>query len=691
MSYLTNPLYTQNQWLWSSGMGGSIGTGFQTGMNNGNLWGAMGWTPSVYNPTQTNGTTNGTTNGNAASSGNADKDEEMKEKYTKLSNFLKKLSEYEDLPSEDKTTLKTALKHKFDKDVTWEGRLDYLKEQYKKISKNTVKEYIIGSGSLTTNGTSGGKNIAKLLIEAGYESPDSPAIPLSDIKDLESSISKLNDANAHIESATIIGDLALNSSRYEILDVISRWNTVYKNDPSKRNIIKFMKSKYDSADKTMREDIKTGGVSPIIKNLMDKAETLKNNKALSADRKQELEKLIEEVSAELSKSGITEALANKFDDLYACSRKAAIAIARNEINKYYGDIDPDIFNDTLFESETNKDLEEEFAKNTNRVNYSNTVTGSTTGTGNSNGANNTNNNNSASANGQLDDLADAGKLKKTTVSNKTYYVTLDGKKAYYVDNGSIKVVVYSNNKIDETKAEDASDAEISKMSIKLTNDEIKTAADLGGQIRANLLGYTKDKEMNEVKKCVQEDINSNNVLYVLQSYEKGRLIGNDYCFEQLLSENDKYNAGLIAEELRKYVVEFVRNNIDSITNDIEKRTVNEALEKLEDITINSEGKVVSPVTELNGMSGKEIDKLIFKLIEAFNIKEIMSEAGHEGDWNKSDVGRKFETCVSGAVSGGAIGAGIGATAGFGVLSAPFALTGGVIGGIVGAIGGYFCA
>ena len=52
-------------------------------------------------------------------------------------------------------------------------------------------------------------------------------------------------------------------------------------------------------------------------------------------------------------------LSTAFDELYVLTRKAAIAQLRAEIKEAYGTIDPDLFNDTLFEAETIADLKAE--------------------------------------------------------------------------------------------------------------------------------------------------------------------------------------------------------------------------------------------------------------------------------------------------------------------------------------------
>jgi hypothetical protein len=224
--------------------------------------------------------------------------------------------------------------------MSWDEKLNYVKTEYNKISKSTVKDFILESGdALKVDGTNG-TNICDALSEDGYEFQSDKKIKKSDINDLESAIDEISSNNVNSDSQKIIGSLSSSKGDYPILDVVSRWNTEHAgDDKSKRNIIAFITSKYnsikDDPDNIMKDDVKKLWAAPLVNKLIDKAENLKGNKVLSTEFKNKISKAIDNLSNEFKASGMSSKLADAFDELYLYSRQASILITRNEINKYY--------------------------------------------------------------------------------------------------------------------------------------------------------------------------------------------------------------------------------------------------------------------------------------------------------------------------------------------------------------------
>jgi hypothetical protein len=362
MGYLTNPMYAMMQMDWMNKIQGGSGFFDQNGKfqlpnMGGNIWNNMGWAPSSTTSTTGSSTT-------AASTGDQDKDKELQAKFTKMTNFMKRLAAYSDLESTDKSKLDVALQHKYSKDDTWEDKVKYLQDALNDIDKAVVKDFVLnGDATLTVNGASNGTKISDALVGCGYEFANKASIARTSITSIEQTISGISDNDTNIElKDEILASLAMKDGRYDILSVISRWRTVYKDDASKVNILKLITKKYNEVkDKSGKDTVKTQAIQPFVDRLIDKAEELKNNKNLDSSTRDKINEEISKLSNEYSKdlSSNIDNIANAFDNLYILLRKASIAIVSNDMSKYYGEIYPSLFNKDLFVDDTENDLKNE--------------------------------------------------------------------------------------------------------------------------------------------------------------------------------------------------------------------------------------------------------------------------------------------------------------------------------------------
>ena len=346
-SYLTNPFYSMSQVLWNNNNGqtGNLWNNINTTNNWSNPWGNM-WNPSGTTPS-------------------ADKPETAEEigakrKYNKILGLIKQLKEYEKVSNSDKDQLEAALEaDRQNTKGTWTEKYNALKEAYDKISDSTVKECLKQSMELGTEEKPDQADAFRIRLEsAGFEYEAGSIDEY--IGKLANTIQNLSASQPNGSSDAILGSLGGNT--VNILDVLSSWNTQYKNSEtkSKKRLITFAAEKYNSIeDKTAKTTYKSTVLDPVVNALRNKANELAAN--LEGENKEKLQKAIKALDDAYDKVGdkVPESVTTAFDNLYVLTRLAAIREIANDAKSYYGEVDSDLFNSDLFMDETIADLKAE--------------------------------------------------------------------------------------------------------------------------------------------------------------------------------------------------------------------------------------------------------------------------------------------------------------------------------------------
>ena len=251
-SYLTNPFYSMSQVLWNNNNGqtGNLWNNINTTNNWSNPWGNM-WNPSGTTPS-------------------ADKPETAEEigakrKYNKILGLIKQLKEYEKVSNSDKDQLEAALEaDRKNTKGTWTEKYNALKEAYDKISDSTVKECLKQSMELGTEEKPDQADAFRIRLEsAGFEYEAGSIDEY--IGKLANTIQNLSASQPNGSSDAILGSLGGNT--VNILDVLSSWNTQYKNSEtkSKKRLITFAAEKYNSIeDKTAKTTYKSTVLDPVV-------------------------------------------------------------------------------------------------------------------------------------------------------------------------------------------------------------------------------------------------------------------------------------------------------------------------------------------------------------------------------------------------------------------------------------------
>lgn len=354
LNFLCDPGYTIGQWQWNQNNMGGCGFGNfgMNGMNWGNNpWGNFGWQ-------------GGNTSGSNPSAATPEERAAQK-KYNKLLALVKQLaSDDSKLPAARKEALDEIAKHPVGK--TYKEKLESLKAEYNRVSKEDIKKFLTSNAakSFTTDGSTNNANsFYNKLQKVGFEFENSAVD--SEVSGLYDVISQIKDTQENYQNNNILADLAAKTGTYDILDVISSWNTQKKDSTGEeKRIITLIKKGYDAlpsgeTGNGARSSVKTGVISPIVNGLIDRARGLKSGLDSASQTKlteamTKLERAYNNTDATVDPN-----LSTAFDELYVLTRKAAIAQLRAEIKEAYGTIDPDLFNDTLFEAETIADLKAE--------------------------------------------------------------------------------------------------------------------------------------------------------------------------------------------------------------------------------------------------------------------------------------------------------------------------------------------
>lgn len=353
-NFLCDPNYTLTQMKFARNGSMPMFGGF------GNLGlGEMDFSRMWQNPF---GSPNGTGSAQQSSSSKPETAEDIafKRKYTRLLALCKQLVASDKLSDAQKDILTPAIRNS---EGTPKEKFEKLKKEYDKIDKKIVKEFITSKdckmGPDKTENAGYIDSFYGHLTSAGYEYSASEVD--GEISNLKRAIETLR-TNPNLEGNNVMGalgfDLQGGNAVYNVLDVLSSWNTQNKGDASARNIIKYIAAHYPNND-TDKETAKNKLLVPIVNGLTKEARKYLDE--LDSESKTKLEDAIKNVEKYLSEStnGVASGLASAFDRLYVLTREAAIVTLQNEINKNYGAIDPELFNEKLFIDETLEDLKNE--------------------------------------------------------------------------------------------------------------------------------------------------------------------------------------------------------------------------------------------------------------------------------------------------------------------------------------------
>ncbi len=597
--------YTINQWQWQQN-NNCMGWNNFGGMNWGNC-GGMNWN----NPW---GLNLGNTPSTPSTPAKTPEERTMMAKYNKLVALTKQLSNPNNkMKFANKEALYDAATHPNGK--TYQEKFDNLYAEYKKVGKSVVKKFLASNNSigLSIKGKeSTSESFYNELASVGYEFANSAVD--SKINNLLTTLSSIEDNQENYMSDDILANLNAGSG-YDILDVISSWNTQMKGSNGNERVIKLIAKKYDSlTNDSTKNVVKTQVLAPFVNELINKANGLKDE--LDAASKVGMEDAISALQTEFSKAGLSNSLSDKFDTLYILCRKAAIAQLRSDINNTYSDIDSDLFNDDLFEDDTTEDLVSEGFDST-RVDK--------VKVGHLNNDESDVNDPQAELNAVKDLIANEDILKK-----ESQQVTIDGKKCdvYKETTGEKRSFVlvdgqlyeYNNGKKGDkvnasgieaayNTAKDISD------NYNLSDTNIASAKDSGAKIWDKLSGYTTNDDWKTIDKEL-ESINATNVLYMLAGTNHA-----SGFFSQLFTEaTGRGRRETISKQIGDAIVEYIEDNMSEL-DEKDKEEVKEILKDFKDYDYS---KSYGDYKNNGEMLGKKVQRLI----EIFKIANTSQPIGN---------------------------------------------------------------
>lgn len=515
LNFLCDPRYTIGQWQWNQNNNNNCWGGFgMNGMNWGNTpWSNLGW--------------NGGNTSGSSSSATTPEERAAQKKYNKLLTLVKQLaSDDSKLPVARKEALDEIAKHPVGK--TYEEKLKNLKAEYDRVSKEDIKKFLASNAAkgFTVDGSTNNANsFYNKLQKVGFEF-DNSAVD-TEISGLYDVISQIKDTQENYQNSSILADLAAKTGTYDILDVISSWNTQKKDSTGDdKRIITLIKKGYDALPSGetgdgARSSVKTGVISPIVNGLIDRARGLKSG--LTSASQADLTNAMSKLEQAYNNTGATvdPNLSKAFDDLYILTRKAAMAQLRAEIKEAYGTIDPDLFNDTLFEAETKADLKAEGFDET-AINAANIVLE----TSNDSGVYSQRIDETKPARDQLNAITGADKVlsKATSVSG------LAGVTEAWIDKNTGKVYVLKQN----ADGED----EIHELDNPTVDGDKITAGTVGAKVSANDIAAAsaaakqEAQELDAEKKAVTDLIAKTDIIQKTGTTSDGHEIYKEQKGEQ---------------------------------------------------------------------------------------------------------------------------------------------------------------
>lgn len=688
MDYLLNPAYTMEQMRWAGNSGfGGIGGGFGGfGGNFGGFGGGFGVGGGFGTSPWGNWGWNGSTTG-GSSSNETSEDRTNKRKYNTLLSLVKQLAKYDGLTNVQKDTLEAAIKNTKGKP---EEKFNNLKEAYDTIGADTVREFLINSDKLGTTkdlkGKEGENSFQARLVDSGYEFDNTWADETVD--SLHDAIKTLKDNNGNLESNEILGALQakMNSTsdvdkgQTDILDVISTWNTAYKDSAdSDKRIISYIAEYYNGiSDEETRKTAKAKVLDPVVKSLVSKARAVKGS--LDADSRNAIEDAITEVNSALDNSTTTidSKLSDAFDQLYLLTRLGAMNELRAQIKGMYGDVDPEVFNDTLFEAETVADLQGE-GFDTDSISDVKTKVKVRE-----------NNSSMTSEERRADEARREVEAVSELIADTEILTPIEGKPGYYkeakatgdreeartfVEKGGFLYVVNDDGTETKITASEIKKAhnEVVKKEEKQTelgkykhaDDKTKEYNKIGQKMQDCLHGYTTEDNWDEFDELLKK-VDEYNVMDVIAGFNEegnGMIWNSDRFFTQLMSEDvdDKSRINRAKDKMIKAIIKFVDDNIDNKDynfDDYDKTAIKDA-------------KAVFNKAEV---TSKELDDAYEVIQKKFRVKDKNRVFSTGGQWALTGAAT-VGAAIGGAKLGAAIGTGLGPI-------------GAVVGGAVGALVGW---
>ena len=555
-SYLTNPYYSIDQMHWGTPNWNNLP--WNNNSNN-NMWSPWGW-----NGSQTNSSNNSDSSSNTTAN----------RKYNRLYSLVNQLKEFKHLQESDRDALVDAMKAK----GTTEEKYKELLDAYNQINKDTVLRFLAEEGHQLSVSKNTNDTFYKRLLSAGFEKDTDLDEKLADFYN---DIKTLKDKDAKAEIAE--GLIGLIGTSYDILDVISSWNSKYNDgDKNSSRMIQHIANYYDKLeDNNSKETVKNQILVPLVDKLITKANNIKGDLDKNAQKKIKI--AINKLQNTLNNTDnkISDNLSKHFDNLYLLTRQGAMTIFRNDAKSYYGEIDSDVFNNNLFDEEITEDLKDEGFSDqeisNTKVNISHRLdSDNNDGTINETDEDEFKNIDKKSANEQIKILMNNGiieKLDKKSGKLTIYQETsmtgdsngdgvADYHKLFLIKNG--KLAEWKNVKHDENnkyvklnqsknpsikyiKASEIIEAseEAVNFEIEANNninnnepnfDEEHPAWTRGEEIAGLLIGNTMKEDNQDALEKIKE-IKADNVFITLAGYEDDDALGHD-IIEQIVREGD---------------------------------------------------------------------------------------------------------------------------------------------------------
>ena len=296
-------------------------------------------------------------------------DRKLQAKIDKLSCLLEQISEDKDFLGSKKSK---EIKGKIEDAKSLETRKEQyneLKKAYESIDTDVMRSFLVQARLTDDLNDSDTEEVKNLLQSAGYEDGNERRTRHSDIKDslnkISSWVDSINDENGNATECPIITQLT--TKNYEILDLVSEWNT-----QKKTNIISVMIRKYDQLnDAGRKEQFYNSSIGVLVEALVKEAS---DTIALKIDGKNaldnnEIDKIVK-LKEKLNKKSLS-TLADDFNNLYALLRIAQTKVAQAKVRDYFDFLDTTddtVFDDNLFMKDTLDDLKNEKIKVPNNSN-----------------------------------------------------------------------------------------------------------------------------------------------------------------------------------------------------------------------------------------------------------------------------------------------------------------------------------
>lgn len=517
----------------------------------------------------------GSSSSSSSSSGpkiETETDKSFKEKFDKMKKYVEAiLKEKDELDIDDEIVveLKEAmtLNSEENKSKTIKEVYEELQRAYQKIDDDIIIEYITSNETIKVKDSTSDKDtFYNRLRAAGYEFKGDEID--KDVKTLRRALEDLSENDPEIESEAGIVSAILVDDKVEILDVISSWNSEYRKD-DEMGLIQYIMSK-EPEDAPKGNDCQKA-VENFSDKLIEKAE--KALKSLNDDSKATLQEAIDTLNELVDASDKDyDEISVAFDDLYIKTRIATMQILRADAQRYYKDIDAEMYDADLLQSEIVKDFEKEGFE-TDDIDFEGLNTKRKV----------TREGQAAPAAAQVDDNADAdnGEVRPNAVSKQDKTInevkeyskeTFDGiiveGKSYDVytlkSDSDYKFIVKEDGKIYKVNGESVG-KEISKKDLKEAEEAASTNKNMGSAAKTmmNVL-YHHNTDKSKVDKYVNttlKNINQDNIMDFLNvvyfDNDATSRINPEKFFERISQHCKDGDKDLISASTEMHVVEEV--------------------------------------------------------------------------------------------------------------------------------------